>query len=136
MSQTVLFVDDNPAVLEGLARALRKEPYEIVTATTTREAEAILAGRPVSVIVSDEEMPGTRGTDFLSRVAKQYPHVVRIVLTGNVTPSVWTRAINSAGVYRFLGKPCNEVELSLTIRQAIKQAGPAHETHAPQGVCP
>ena len=85
MSHTVLLVDDEPNVLDGLTRVLRKEPYEILTANSAEEAATLLEDRSVDLIVSDEEMPGMSGTEFLARVAEQYPDTVRIVLTGNPT---------------------------------------------------
>jgi len=83
ISHTVLLVDDEPNVLDGLTRVLRKEPYEILTANSAEEAATLLEDRSVDLIVSDEEMPGLSGTEFLGRAAQQYPDTVRLVLTGH-----------------------------------------------------
>ena len=77
MSHTVLFVDDEPNVLAGLTRLLRKESYEILTAATAEEAAELLEENSVDLIVSDEEMPGMSGTEFLARVARDHPDVER-----------------------------------------------------------
>ena len=121
MSHTVLLIDDEQNVLEGLMRALHKEPYEILTAHNAEEAAAILEDRSVDLIVSDEEMPGMSGTEFLGRVAQEYPDTVRLVLTGNPTLPAALRAINEGKVYQFFTKPCNEIDLAITIRRALEQ---------------
>ncbi|MEK7317211.1 MAG: response regulator [Candidatus Eisenbacteria bacterium] len=68
MKATVLFVDDEPLLLEAMRDALRRHPYEVVTAGSAREGLEILSKRPVDVVVSDERMPGTSGSEFLSQV--------------------------------------------------------------------
>jgi DNA-binding NtrC family response regulator len=121
MTHTVLLVDDEPNVLEGLTRVLRKEPYEILTANSAEEAARLLEDDTVDLIVSDEEMPGMSGTEFLARVARDYPTVVGIVLTGHPSLPAALRAINEGKVYQFFTKPCNEIDLAITIRRALEQ---------------
>lgn len=121
MSHTILLVDDEPNVLEGLSRALHKESYEILTANSAEQAAEVLDRHTVDLIVSDEEMPGMSGTEFLGRVAEQYSDTVRIVLTGHPTLPAALRAINEGKVYQFFTKPCNEIDLAITIRRALEQ---------------
>jgi two-component system probable response regulator PhcQ len=121
MSHTVLFVDDEPHVTEALKRGLRREPYEILSARSAAEALEILAHKTVDVVVSDERMPGISGSEFLSVVCKKHPAIIRIILTGNATLDAAIRAINEGEIYRFLTKPCNDVDLAVTIRQALQQ---------------
>ncbi|MFQ5462353.1 MAG: response regulator [Phycisphaerae bacterium] len=121
MSHTVLLVDDEPNVLKALTRVLRKEAYRILTADSAEQAAERLQDQYVDLIVSDEEMPGMSGTEFLARVAEQYPDTVRIVLTGHPTLPAALRAINQGKVYQFLTKPCNEIDLAITIRRALQQ---------------
>ncbi len=121
MSHTVLLVDDEPNVLNALTRVLRKESYRILTADSAEQAAGLLHDSDVDLIVSDEEMPGMSGTEFLGRVAEQYPETVRIVLTGHPTLPAALRAINEGKVYQFLTKPCNEIDLAITIRRALQQ---------------
>ncbi len=64
----VLFVDDEPALLDGVKINLRKEPYQIVTCTSGSAALELLAEQPVDVIVSDERMPGMSGSELLAQV--------------------------------------------------------------------
>ena len=121
MTHTVLLVDDDADLLSGLERRLHKEPYRIVTATGAEEAADVLEHEPVDLVVCDEEMPGMSGTEFLSRVAQRYPDVVKLVLTGHPTLPAALRALNECKVYHFFTKPCNEIELAITIRHALEQ---------------
>jgi len=119
VSEVVLFVDDEPALLEGIKVNLRKEPYRILTSTSGAEALELLAKQAVDVIVSDERMPGMSGTDLLATVRTRYPATMRVMLTGQANLEATIRAINEGEVYRFLIKPCTPVQLAQTIRDAL-----------------
>lgn len=121
MAYSVLLVDDESNVIEALMRALHKEPYEIFSAGSADEALDILAHQTVDVVVSDEMMPGMKGSELLALVNNEYPETVRIMLTGHANLDSALRAINEGQIYRYLQKPCNELELKLTIRQAIQR---------------
>ncbi|MFQ5580789.1 MAG: response regulator, partial [Nitrospiria bacterium] len=79
---TVLFVDDEPRILEGLKNRLHKEPYTILLATSGEEGLETLENHPVDLVVSDEQMPGMCGSEFLTAVCREYPETIRITLTG------------------------------------------------------
>lgn len=117
----VLLVDDEPNLLHALTRALRQQPYHINTARSAEEAMDILKAHRIDLIVSDEHMPGTCGSRFLTWVADNFPEVTRIILTGQPTVSSALRAINEGGVYRYLAKPCDIVELALAIRHGLEE---------------
>ena len=119
--RTVLLVDDEPGLLAGMANALRREPYEVVTAASGPEALAMLGRVSIDVVLSDEHMPGMSGTEFLARVAEEQPDVVRMVLTGNATVSAAKRAINGAGVFRFLEKPTPLPALRDALAAALRE---------------
>lgn len=119
-SHTVLSVGDEPYVLAGLTRVLHNESYTILTANSAKEAAELLENNSVDLIVSDEQMPGMSGTEFLARVARDHPEVMRIVLTGHPSLPTALRAINEGG-YQFFTKPCNEIDLAITIRRALEQ---------------
>jgi DNA-binding NtrC family response regulator len=116
---SVLLVDDEPQVTEALKRALRREPFEFLTATSALAGEEVLKLRQIDVVISDEQMPGVSGSEFLSRVRKLYPHTIRMILSGQATLQAAVRAINEGEVYRFFLKPCNPTDLTFTIRQAL-----------------
>ena len=121
MEHTVLFVDDEPEVTEGLKRNLHKEPYRILCSNYTEEALQILERENVDLVVSDEEMPGMKGTEFLALVREMYPDTIRMMLTGHATLDSAIKAINEGRVYRLLTKPCSDMDLAVTIREALRQ---------------
>ena len=116
---TILLVDDESQVTEALKRSFRREPYEFLTATSGAQAQQILEGQHVDVVVSDEQMPGMSGSQFLSWVRTKYPHTIRMILSGQASLEAAVRAINEGEVYRFFLKPCNPTDLMFTIRQAL-----------------
>lgn len=117
--QRVLFVDDEPQVLEGICDVLHKETFEVLTASSVQKAMSILAKVQVDIVVSDERMPDMAGSEFLGVVRRLYPDTVRIVLTGQATVEAMVRAINDGEIYRFLVKPCHPEVLASTIRDAL-----------------
>lgn len=119
MSTNVLFVDDEPQVLSALRQALRKSGLAIETASSGEAALERLARGPVDVVVSDERMPGTQGSELLSLVRAADPHTIRILLTGQASVEAAVRAVNDAGVHRFLTKPCPPNVLLATIRELV-----------------
>jgi two-component system, probable response regulator PhcQ len=118
-SATILLVDDEPNVSEALKRALRREPYEFLTATSAADAQKVLAVQHIDVVISDEQMPGMPGSEFLAVVRKEYPHTIRMVLSGQASLDAAVRAINEGEVHRFFLKPCNPTDLIVSVRQAL-----------------
>jgi DNA-binding NtrC family response regulator len=121
MSYTVLLVDDEPNVLDGFQRALRKEPYLILTATSAAIALEILQTRAVDLVVSDYEMPGMHGTAFLAHVQQEFPEIMLFMLTGKATPEIAMQAINGGAISHFFAKPCDIGALAFTIEQTLHQ---------------
>jgi len=120
MQHTILIVDDEPPIRELLTDALSREPYDVLCAGSAEEALGILAQEPVDVVLSDEKMPGMSGSEFLAVVRQQYPETIRMILTGHASLESAIRAINEGEIYRFFTKPCNMVDLTVTIRQALQ----------------
>ncbi len=115
MNQRILFVDDEPNVLGGLRRMLRPLRHEWDTefAEGGAEALAVLEKERFDVIVSDMRMPGMTGDQLLDEVRNRYPHMVRIVLTGQCDKDSGLRALRVA--HRMLNKPCNPDTLKHTV---------------------
>ena len=118
-SNEVLLVDDDVNLLRGLSRALRCQPFRLLTARSAEEALAVVKKHPVGVVVTDERMPGQSGTELLAWIARECPEVVRIVLTGHTTPETTMRAVNHGRVFRFFSKPCDPAELAEAIRDGL-----------------
>ncbi len=103
--ETVLLVDDEERLLNGLRRQLRGE-FEIVTAVGGERALEILESQSeVAVIISDMRMPGVTGVEVLEAFSKKSPTTTRNMLTGNAEQDCAVDAINKSQVFRFLNNP-------------------------------
>ena len=115
----ILLVDDEPHVTDGLSRHFPRRRFMIFKAHSAVEAYKVLDTYPIDVVVSDEQMPGESGSQFLAGVRKRYPNTIRMILSGQASLEAAVRAINEGEVYRFFIKPCNPVDLLVTIQQAV-----------------
>lgn len=103
----VLFVDDEPRVLEAIERTLFQSDldWEVGTAESGPKALEELERSPYDVIVSDMRMPGMDGAALLGLVCERYPSVVRIVLSGQTDEKSALSVVRVA--HQFLAKPCS-----------------------------
>jgi CheY-like chemotaxis protein len=117
----VLFVDDEPAVLEALAANLRRA-FDVVTVTSGEAGlEYLQAESDFCVVVSDMRMPRMDGATFLARAREVAPDVVRILLTGQADLDAAIKAVNHGQLFRFLTKPCPRDTLRAAIDSAVAQ---------------
>jgi response regulator RpfG family c-di-GMP phosphodiesterase len=123
MSEKILFVDDEPGVLEGFRRLLHKE-FSLDTAVGAREGLAAMAATGqdnYAVIVSDMRMPEMDGVQFLSRVRTISADSVRIALTGYADVQTASNAVNEGAIFRFLTKPCEKEVLANALTAGLVQ---------------
>lgn len=121
MTGRVLLVDDEPRVLDGYRRNLRKR-FEIVTATGPHAAlELLQIDTDFSVVVSDLQMPGMDGIALLGKVRELDADITRIMLTGQADLNASIAAVNEGHVFRFLTKPCPPDDLGIAIEAGIEQ---------------
>ena len=115
IKKRILFVDDEPMVLKGLQRTLRKRraEWDTVFASNGKEALEILDQQPMDVIVSDLKMPDMDGMELLTKVRERHPHMVRIILSGNTDHEVTLRSVQYA--HQNLTKPCDAEVLKQTL---------------------
>jgi DNA-binding NtrC family response regulator len=118
----VLVVDDDPNVIEGLRRALWKQPLEFLSAADAKEGLALLACMRVDAVVSDEQMPGMSGSEFLRKVRSLHPGAIRFMLSGTATLETAVNAVNRAGISKLFLKPANPVEICTAIREEFERA--------------
>ncbi|MGY1843738.1 HD domain-containing phosphohydrolase [Modestobacter sp. SYSU DS0875] len=104
-SSSILLVDDEVAILDGLRRQLRKQ-FTVHTATGGAAALELLETESVHVVVCDMRMPEMDGATLLSRIRDRHPEIVRVLLTGQADTQAAIAAVNEGHVYRFLTKPC------------------------------
>jgi putative nucleotidyltransferase with HDIG domain len=115
----ILFVDDEPKVLDGLQRILRphRNEWEMEFVASGDEALARLEAAAFDVLVSDMRMPGMDGATLLKHVQQRFPNVIRIVLTGHTELEAGLRAIAIA--HQFLVKPCEAAVLKEVVERAV-----------------
>jgi HD-like signal output (HDOD) protein/CheY-like chemotaxis protein len=115
----ILFVDDEPDVLQGLQRVLmdRIDDWDMQFVDNGKEALEILARQHIDVIISDMRMPGLDGASLLHQVHERHPDVVRIILTGHSGMEATLRAMPVA--HSFLTKPCQPGMLEETVSRAF-----------------
>ncbi|MFN0085853.1 MAG: response regulator [Blastocatellia bacterium] len=114
----ILFVDDEPNVLDGLRRMLRpmRHEWEMVFVSGGTEALAALSSRQFDVVVSDMRMPGINGAQLLAEVMSMQPRAVRIILSGHSDQEL---ILKSAGLaHQYLAKPCDSEEIKRIVARA------------------
>ena len=114
----ILFVDDEPNILAGLQRMLRpmRDSWEMEFAQGSEAALTDLHERQFDVVVTDMRMPGMDGAQLLSEVRRNYPHMVRIVLSGHSAQELILSSVGQA--HQYLSKPCDPELLKQTISRA------------------
>jgi HD-like signal output (HDOD) protein len=116
----ILFVDDEPRVLEGLRRMLygMRNEWHMEFAPNGEEALKILQQREFEVVMTDMRMPGMDGAELLQHVAELHPHVIRIVLSGQSDEASILRCVGKSHLY--LAKPCDAEMIKMIVTRACK----------------
>lgn len=117
----LLFVDDELNILSALKRLFRPTGHKVMTASSGQAALEILENNEIDLIISDMRMPEMDGAELLSRVAKQWPEIVRILLTGFADMESTIRAVNEGHIYRYVSKPWEDNDIKLTVEQALER---------------
>jgi response regulator RpfG family c-di-GMP phosphodiesterase len=121
MSEPILLVDDDPNILSGFQRQLRKR-FRIETAVGGESGLEILnQNGPFAVVISDMQMPVMDGIRFLAAVREAAPESVRMMLTGNADQKTAMDAVNDGRIFRFLTKPCSTETLTTALEAGIEQ---------------
>lgn len=118
--KNVLFVDDEPSVVNSLRLLFRRvKSLHVYTTTNQQEAIKLVEQLRIHVVVSDMKMPGMSGAELLSEVKKRSPNTLRILLTGYAEMTNIIKSINKGEVYRFLEKPWINRDLKKKVLQAV-----------------
>jgi HD-like signal output (HDOD) protein len=118
----VLFVDDEPRIVDGLRRQLhgRRGNWNMRFATSGDEALRMLESRPASVVVTDMRMPGMDGGTLLRHVHRLYPQTTRIILSGQTEQVELMRDITC--IHQYLQKPCDPAALTSAVERTWRLA--------------
>lgn len=119
MKTQILFVDDEPRVLDGLRRSMRpwREQWEMHFAGGGEQALELMAREPIDVLVTDMCMPEMDGAELLRRVRHRYPGTVRIVLSGQFSKQAGLKAV--AVAHQFLPKPSEPIVLHAAVEHSL-----------------
>lgn len=115
----ILFVDDDKNVLHGLERGLRamKDEWQMEFAASAKDALQALDAMSTDAVITDVRMPGMDGFELLSEASKDFPQVVRIVLSGQARQEAIVRSLGCT--HLVLTKPCDTAILTARVRSAL-----------------
>ncbi len=117
---TLLFVDDEANILSSLQRLFQPFGYRIFTAESGAQGLEVLAQETIDLVVSDMRMPDMNGAQFLEKVQQKWPDTMRILLTGYAEIGATIAAINKGQVHRYVSKPWEDYDITLTIKLALQ----------------
>jgi len=120
MNFTILIVDDEKNIREGLGKALQLDGYDVVLAEDGNVALEAINNYEIDLVISDLKMPGMQGEELLKHITSAYPTIQVIILTGYGTIETAVNAMR-AGAYDFLTKPVNLDRLSLLVSRALSK---------------
>ena len=132
MKRRILFVDDEPRLLEGLKRLLRpmRQKWEMEFKGSGIEALACMDHTSFDVVVSDVRMPGMNGVELLTAIKEQHPQTVRLLLSGQADIEIIMGAIGPT--HQYLAKPCDADLLKTTISRACALGDLMHDERIKQ----
>jgi two-component system response regulator PhcR len=113
----VLFLDDDEANLVAFSANFRSQ-FEIYTTVSAFDAYNLIEDKNIQVVLADHRMPAMSGIDFLETVARDYPDVQRILVTGHCDMNLLVEAINKGKVGGVFSKPFNPAEITDVVVEA------------------
>jgi diguanylate cyclase (GGDEF)-like protein/PAS domain S-box-containing protein len=117
----LLVLDDDIHMLDLLDLVLSNEGYRVHVTSDPEQAFEILATSEVAVLLCDQRMPAISGVEFLSRVRRMYPDVLRIMLSACDDAESTRQAINMGAVYKFIEKPVQQETLVALVEEAYQR---------------
>jgi two-component system probable response regulator PhcQ len=120
----ILFVDDEATAVKYFQRAIGALA-PVITAGSVEEGKALLDAHSdtLSVLVSDQRMPGEYGNELLRYARERYPHIVRILTTAYSELEHTVEAVNEGQIHRYIKKPWDITALRMELKQALEIAG-------------
>ncbi len=117
----ILFVDDEANTRKYFKR-LFGEKFRILEAEDGIEAMAVFRqhANEIGIIVTDQRMPNETGVGFLSKIADQYPDIIKILSTAYSDIDAAIGSVNQGGIFRYMTKPWDIPQLDVTLRRAME----------------
>lgn len=120
MTPTLLLVDDEPAIIEAIECSLIDEHYTIYRAGCAAEALSVLEQHPITVVITDQDMPGMSGIDLCAAIHQRWPTTYRILLSPLVGDES-APASTQGDIHQYLAKPWDAMLLRYNINEGIRQ---------------
>lgn len=117
----VLYVDDEIDNLNTFKAVFRRD-FEVFIAESANEGMKIIENKEndIHIVLTDQRMPEVTGIEFLASLVKDFPEIMRVLVTGYADLATVIDAINKGEVYRYVSKPWDNVELKNLILQAFE----------------
>lgn len=117
---TILVVDDKEFFIEYIQRILSDENYNVISASSGQEGLDLLEKQKVSMVISEYKIPLMNGLEFLEKVRIIYPDILTIMVTDHADIELVIKAVNEAGVYKFLLKSWDDIDFKNTITKTLE----------------
>ncbi|MBI5512435.1 MAG: response regulator [Deltaproteobacteria bacterium] len=118
----MLLVDDEPMLLQALARLLRRT-FDVSVSSAPAAAIEDLRTGTFDAVVCDLVMPGLSGVQVLAAARRYSPHTARVLLTGGIVSDALPSPAEHAEIHRVLQKPVSLDELTAVLRELIAAGG-------------
>lgn len=119
MKFTLLIIDDEKNIRDGLAANFELEDYNVKTAASGEEGIDLISKGDIDLVITDLRMPGISGEEVLKHVATVTPGIPVIILTGHGSIDAAVDAMRH-GAYDFLTKPLNLDQLGMIVKRALE----------------
>lgn len=119
MKFTILVIDDEENIRNGLAANFELEDYNVRTASSGKEGLDYISKGDIDLVITDLRMDGISGEEVVRRVAVENPGIPVIVLTGHGSIDSAVNAMRD-GAYDFLTKPLNLDQLNMIVKRALE----------------
>jgi two-component system probable response regulator PhcQ len=120
MKHTILVVDDEELFIEYIQGVLSGESYNVITASSGQEGLELLKIQSVNMVISAYQIPLMNGLEFLEKVRIIYPDILTILVTDQPDINLAIKAINEAGVYKFMLKPWDDIDFKNAIKKTLE----------------
>jgi len=120
MNPILLLVDDEPAILDAIESSLIDEHYTLYKAGCAAEALCVLEQHPITVVITDQDMPGMSGIDLCAIIHKRWPTTYRILLSA-ISENAPLASSVQGDVHQYLAKPWDAILLRYNINEGIRQ---------------
>ncbi|TAJ32216.1 MAG: sigma-54-dependent Fis family transcriptional regulator [Nitrospirae bacterium] len=120
MAESILIVDDEPAILSSVSKILEDEGYQVTLAKSGTEALKLIATDPPDLVLLDIWMPDLDGLETLKRAKAQAPRLQVMMMSGHGSIDTAVKAIR-LGAYDYIEKPLSLDNVTLRVRHALDQ---------------